>query len=89
MIDVSCGICGRPLESPGALLFGPPTGDFCLKIHSCRSCWRLLRSFLDGEDRKVISDLVDLITDGHSDPDAKVVIRAREFLAERTAPEET
>lgn len=53
-----CDRCGKPLDKPGALLFGPP-GLFPArtveKLHICVDCWPEVRSavtgFVAGENR--------------------------------------
>ncbi len=39
MLKIKCDSCGNELKEPGALLFSPPCGAQCIKIHICRSCW--------------------------------------------------
>lgn len=40
-LDVKCNKCGRDLEKPGGLLFGPPQeGGWCHKLHLCIDCYR-------------------------------------------------
>jgi hypothetical protein len=47
-IKAVCACCGRELERPGAILFGPPAdGDPAVstvaKYHVCRGCFEKLR----------------------------------------------
>lgn len=46
MISI-CDRCGKDLDKPGALVFGPPGllgPGACEKIHVCFECWPIVRS---------------------------------------------
>jgi thymidylate synthase (FAD) len=39
-LTVVCDRCAKPLNEPGALVFGPPGADGkTVKLHLCRGCW--------------------------------------------------
>lgn len=45
-ITVTCYVCEKELDEPGALVFSPPYGskgaNQVTKRHLCRTCWREL-----------------------------------------------
>jgi hypothetical protein len=46
-MEITCDLCGKELDKPGALLFSPPgERQACFKIHICYECyWRDLIPF--------------------------------------------
>jgi hypothetical protein len=44
---IKCDKCKRELDVPGALLFGPPENDTCVKWHLCAFCYDEALEFLD------------------------------------------
>lgn len=47
MLKIQCDRCNVELDEPGALLFGPPTGnDWTKKLHLCGPCFLVVIEFI-------------------------------------------
>lgn len=46
MLKILCEGCGKVLKEPGGLLFDPPVGGSCYKLHLCKKCHGDVRSFV-------------------------------------------
>lgn len=56
MLKITCEVCERELDEPGALLFSPPILDdkyhitpqatLCIKYHLCRHCYNKIMEII-------------------------------------------
>lgn len=51
-LEIDCARCGDRLQEPGALFFGPPTGNVCAKLHICVLCISSFDKWLSSSVRR-------------------------------------
>ena len=50
-VEAYCDKCKAEIpKEGGALVFGPPVYVYVLKMHICRNCWKLLLTWIMGEE---------------------------------------
>lgn len=50
MIKIDCDFCGKELDEPSALLFGPPDKQRSMKWHICVDCYCVLIDKVGSQD---------------------------------------